>query len=103
MYWEMLYVEDQLLIGKVNELEGIKTRVLNMFHLHELFVDDVLVGYIRAKDDKGITVIPAHKFAVDVGKSFDVKAEAFHQMIDNFRTTKCLCLYPLKEANWRLK
>lgn len=96
----MLYVENQLLIGKVNELEGVRTKVLNMFHLHELLVDDVLVGYIRA-NDKGITVIPAHKFAVHVGKSFDVRAEGFHQMIDNCRTSKCL--YPLKEANWRLK
>lgn len=95
-------MENQLQFRKINELEGVRTNVLNMFHLHELFVDDVLVGYIRA-NDKGITVIPAHKFAVDVGKSFNVRAEAFHQMIDNFRISNCLCLYPLKTANWRLK
>ncbi|KAF6620466.1 MULTISPECIES: hypothetical protein [Paenibacillus] len=76
-------------IDRINELQGINTKELNMFSLHELYVDGVPIAYVRINNEK-IEVLPFLKFAAEPCKALFVNTEEFGEMIEGYRVMDCL-------------
>lgn len=82
------------LIDRINELQGVETKALNMFNLHELFIDGVLVAYVRT-DGELIHVIVHFNFASPIGANYKVSVEFLNEMIQQYRVKNCF--YPVSK------
>lgn len=93
----MLHMDNPSLINKVNELQGVSTKPLKMFYLHELYIDGIAVAYIRSIDEKLMKVITFIKFASTAGANYTVSLEELGEMIDGYRISNCF-MYKLSKS-----
>ncbi|MFE4571317.1 hypothetical protein [Paenibacillus chitinolyticus] len=78
-------------LAKINELQGIRTEQLNMFNLHELYIDAIHVAYIRIHSEK-IEVLPVFKFAPAPCLQYKITMEKLKDMVERFRSSNCFYL-----------